>query len=140
MVKMLEKLIGRQIHNFKLFTPTVNNFGVLVDKETTLKEAQKTVYFKIAEPKYLPPGTKTVKNSITNLSADVNRITINYDVQGQLLILSQQNSVSTVSQGLLYDTDDTVNKDITINGTPATLLQEKNGMQMVRHPLLCHLQ
>lgn len=112
-------------------TPVVNNLGVLVEKETTLEEAQKTVYFKIAEPKYLLPGTKTMKITISNLSSDVNRITINYDVQGQLIIFTQQNTVSTVSQGLLYDTDDTVNKDITINGTSATLLQQKNGINVL---------
>lgn len=112
-------------------TPAVNNFGALVEQEANLEEAQKNVYFKIAEPKYLPPRTKTMKITISNLSSDVNRITMNYDVQGQLLIFTQQNTVSTVSQGLLYDTDDTVNKDIAINGTPGTLLQQKNGINVL---------
>lgn len=112
-------------------TPAVNNLGALVEQETTLEEAQKNVYFKVAEPNYLPPGTKTMKITISNLSSDVNRITMNYDIQGQLLIFTQQNSVSTVSQGLLYDTDDTVNKDITINGATATLLQQKNGVYVL---------
>ncbi len=139
-LQMLSHIVGKTTQNktetinnnsSETKTPAVNNFGALVDKETTLEEAQKNVYFKISEPKYLPLGTKTVKISITNLSTDVNRITINYDVEGQLLIFTQQNTVSTVSQGSLYDTDDSVNKDIMINGTPATLLQQKNGINVL---------
>jgi len=111
--------------------PTVNDLGSIVDKETTLEDAQKSVYFNIAEPRYLPLGTKPVKVMISSLGSDVNRITINYDFQGQLLIFRQQNTASTVSQGLLYDTDDTANKDITINGTPATLLEQKSGTKVL---------
>ena len=139
-LQMLSHLVGMTTENKTetitndssgMKTPTVNNLGAIVDNETTLEEAQKAVYFKIAEPKYLPPGTKTEKVSVTNLGADVNRIAINYDVQGQLVIFAQQNTVSTVSQGLLYDTDDTVSKNIMINGTPATLLQQKNRINVL---------
>ncbi|EGW38531.1 DUF4367 domain-containing protein [Desulfosporosinus sp. OT] len=139
-LQMLSHIVGKSTQNKTetinnyftgTKTPAVNNLGALVEQETTLEEAQKNVYFKIAEPKYLPPGTKSMKISISNLSTDVNRITINYDVQGQLLLFTQQNAVSTVSQGLVYDTDDTVNKDITINGAPATLLQQKNGVYIL---------
>lgn len=139
-LQMLSYLVGKTTQN-KTVTinnnssgtqiPQVNDFGILVDKETTLEEAQKSVYFKIAEPKYLPLGTKTVKISITNLSTDVKRITITYDFQGQLIIFAQENTVSTVSKGLLYDTDDTLNKDITINGMPATILQERDGISLL---------
>lgn len=139
-LQMLSHIVGKTSQNKTetinnnstgMKTPAVNNLGALVEQETTLEEAQKNIYFKIVEPKYLPPGTKSMKITISNLSSDVNRITMNYDFHGQLIIFTQQNTASTVSQGLLYDTDDTVNKDITINGTPATLLQQKNGINVL---------
>ncbi|MFZ3102924.1 MAG: DUF4367 domain-containing protein [Desulfitobacteriaceae bacterium] len=112
-------------------TPMVKDLGNNVDKEISLEEAQKSAYFKIAEPKYLPSGTTTQKVSVINLSADIKKITIEYTFQGKLFILTQQNTSGTLSQGLLYDTDDTVAKDIMINGVPATLMTEKNGMNVL---------
>lgn len=111
--------------------PEVNNLGALVEQETTLEEAQKKVNFLIVEPKYLPPDTKTEEITLTNLGADVNRISINYSLQGQLIIFTQQNMISSVSQGMLFDTDDSVSQTIRINGASATLLQEKNGMSVL---------
>lgn len=111
--------------------PLAHSLGTDVEKETTLDEAQKIVYFKIAEPKYLPPGTTIQRITITNFSTDVNRITEDYIYQGQLIILTQQNTTGTLSQGSLYDTDDTVAKDITINGVSATLMTEKTGLNVL---------
>lgn len=112
-------------------TPMVKDLGNNVDKEISLEEAQKSVYFKIAEPKYLSPGTTIKKVTVTNLSANINKITIEYVLQGQLIILTQQNTSGTLSQGLLYDTDDTVAKDVMINGAPANLMKVKNGMNVL---------
>lgn len=112
-------------------TPMVKDLGNNVDKEISLEEAQKSVYFKIAEPKYLPPSTTTNKVSVINLSTDINKITIEYVLLGQLIILTQQNTSGTLSQGLLYDTDDTVAKDVMINGAPATLMTKKNGINVL---------
>lgn len=112
-------------------TPMLKDLGNNVDKEISLEEAQKSVYFKIAEPKYLPPSITIKKVSIINLSTDINKITIEYILQGKLIILTQQNISGTLSQGLLYDTDDTVAKDVMINGAPATLMKVKNGMNVL---------
>ncbi|CDX02741.1 uncharacterized protein DUF4367 [Desulfitobacterium sp. LBE] len=111
--------------------PEVNNLGELVEQETTLEEAQKKVNFPIVEPKYLPPGAKIEKIILTNLSADVNRITINYILKERLIVFTQQNMTASVSQGTLSDTDDSVSQAITINGASATLLQEKNDMNVL---------
>lgn len=139
-LQIINHIVGKTTQNktqtitnnsFGTNTPMVQNLGDHVDKEITLEEAQKSVSFKIAEPKYLPSGTTIKKVSITNLSSDMNRITIDYLFQDQLIIFTQQNTSKTVSQGLLYDTDDTVAKDIMINGSPATLMTEKNGMKVL---------
>lgn len=111
--------------------PEVNNLGELVEQETTLEEAQKKVNFPIVEPKCLPPGIKLEKIILTNLSADVNRVTIIYNIQEHLIIFTQQNLALSVSQGTLSDTDDSDSQGITINGAEATLLQEKNGMNVL---------
>ncbi|WP_282433356.1 DUF4367 domain-containing protein [Desulfitobacterium chlororespirans] len=76
-------------------------------------------------------NTKNKNIILTNLSADVNRITINYSLQEQLIVFTQQNMTSSVSQGTLSDTDDSVSQAITINGASATLLQEKNDMNVL---------
>lgn len=112
-------------------TPMVKDLGNNIDKEISLEEAQKSVYFKIAEPKYLPPSTTIKKVTVTHLGTDINKITIEYVLQGELIILTQQNTSGTLSQGLLYDTDDTVAKDVMINGAPATFMKVKNGMNVL---------
>ncbi len=111
--------------------PLVQNLESNIEKETSLQEAQKSVYFKIAEPKYLPSETETQKVLITNLSPKVYKITIEYISLGRMIILTQQNITGTVSQGNLYDTDDTISRDITINGAQATLLTKKDGMNVL---------
>lgn len=108
--------------------PSAQNIGDNVEKKTTLEEAQKTVYFKIAEPKNLPGAT--INNmTISNLGADISKIRIEYLYNGQLLVLLQQNTSGTSSESLLYDTDDTVEIDVTINDSPAILLTSKNGVK-----------
>lgn len=119
------------INNNASNPPLVQNLGTNIEKETTLDEAQKLVYFQIAKPEYLPLGTTSTKVLITNISTEVYKIRMEYNFQGKSIILTQQNTSGIVSQGSLYDTDDTVAKDISINGIPASLFTDKSGVKVL---------
>jgi hypothetical protein len=107
--------------------PKVQNLGVNIEKEVTLEQAQTSIPYKLATPSYLPPGSETKRVVLTPIGADVYQVTMEYLINNQVVVLSQQNSANGTSRGSLYDTDDTTVKDITVNGNPAMLFMSKNG-------------
>ncbi|WP_206809769.1 DUF4367 domain-containing protein [Paradesulfitobacterium ferrireducens] len=136
-VQIFSQIVGKTTKNVTLTisndasnmkAPTVNNLGGTTEGETTLEEAQKAVNFKIAVPKYLPPGTTRQKIVLTKIGANITKVWMEYLSQGHLIIFTQQKVEGTVSQGYMYDTDDTVTKEIAINGHPATILISKNAI------------
>lgn len=108
--------------------PKVQNLGSNTEKEITLDQAQTTVPFKLVTPSYLPPGVKTRRIVLTSLGADVYQVSTEYNFNEQVIVFNQQNSANGTSRGSLYDTDDTVVRDLSVNGGPAIILMNKNGI------------
>ncbi|KGK91209.1 hypothetical protein DP73_04365 [Desulfosporosinus sp. HMP52] len=108
--------------------PKIQNLGSNIEKEVSLNQAQAEVPFKLAIPSYLPPEAKTSRVVLTSLGTDVNEVTIEYSYNDIVIVFSQQNCASGTSRGSVYDTDDTVVKDLTVNGSPAILYLSKNSI------------
>ncbi|KLU60890.1 hypothetical protein CEB3_c28630 [Peptococcaceae bacterium CEB3] len=111
--------------------PVVKNLGSDVERQVTLDEARKLVPFEIAEPAYLPVGMAPAKISLTNIGKGVYKLRMEYVFRGKTLIFSQQNTSAGVSQGLLYDTDDTKTENIRVNGTQASFSTDKSGVNVL---------
>ena len=111
--------------------PKVQDIGDDIEKEVSLDSAQTSVPFKLATPSYLPHEANTRRVLLTSLGADVYQISIEYNYNDKVIVFSQQNSTGGTSRGSLFDTDDTVTKDLTVNGSPANLFTSKNGMNTI---------
>lgn len=108
--------------------PTVQDIGPIVDEEVTLAKAQASIPFKLAIPSYLPHEANARRVVLTSLGADVYQISIEYNLNESIIVFSQQNIANGISRGSLYDTDDTVIKDIIVNGSPAILFVNRHGV------------
>ncbi|KGK91166.1 hypothetical protein DP73_04825 [Desulfosporosinus sp. HMP52] len=108
--------------------PKIQNLGSNIEKEVSLNQAQAEVPFKLAIPNYLPPEAKTGRVVLTSLGTDVYEVTIEYSYNDIVIAFSQQNCANGTSRGSVYDTDDTVVKDLTVNGSPAILYLSKNSI------------
>lgn len=108
--------------------PMVQDLGTNEEKELTLEEAKSTIPYKLAIPNYLPEGTKEQKIIATSIDSNIRKITIQYMIDGNMIEFEQSNTGRAASRGSLYDTDDTVLKELTINGATATLLTHKTGI------------
>ncbi|SHJ19013.1 DUF4367 domain-containing protein [Desulfosporosinus lacus] len=115
--------------------PKIQNLGTNVEKEVTLEQAQTSIPFKLATPSYLPSETNIRRVTLTSLGADVYQISIEYNIKDQVILFNQQNSANGTSRGSLYDTDDTVVKDLMVNGSPAMLFMSKNGLNTLNWQL-----
>ncbi|SDI42884.1 DUF4367 domain-containing protein [Desulfosporosinus hippei] len=129
-------IVGKTTHN-KIMTykqdnqpgtPKVQDIGDITEKEATLEEARASVPFKLATPSYLPNETNIRRVILASQGKDVCQITIEYNLKENVIVFSQQISANGISHGTLYDTDDTVTKDMSVNGSPATLFMSKNGI------------
>ncbi len=111
--------------------PKVQDIGDNIEKEVSLDSAQTSIPFKLATPSYLPHEANTRRVLLTSLGADVYQISIEYNYNDKVIVFNQQNSASAsgTSRGSLYDIDDTVIKDLTVNSSPATLFMSKNGIK-----------
>ena len=110
--------------------PTVQELGPNSDKEVTLQEAQAAIPSKLAVPNYTPPGSKLNRIVLTDLGNEKS-IMMEYIYQGNAIVFTQRSGGAAYSRGNLYDIDDTVVKDVIINGTPATLLINKTGLTTI---------
>ncbi|MDR3585037.1 MAG: DUF4367 domain-containing protein [Desulfosporosinus sp.] len=108
--------------------PKIQDLGSNIEKEVTLDQAQTSIPFKLAIPKYLPPGAETRRVVLTSLGTDVYQVSMEYNLNDKVIVFSQHNSANGTSRGSLYDTDDTVEKDLIVNGSPAMLFTSKNGI------------
>jgi len=108
--------------------PKVQDIGDISEKEVTLAQAQTSIPFILATPSYLPHESNIRRVLLSSLGADVYQISIEYKLNENVFVFSQQNSANGTSRGSLYDTDDTVVKDLTVNGSPATLFMRKEGI------------
>lgn len=108
--------------------PIVQDHGANAEKEVTREEAQSIISYKLAIPNYLPEGAYEYKIIATTLGSNIQKITIQYLLDAKSIVFEQSNTSRAASRGSLYDTDDTVIKEITINGTPATLFVHKTGL------------
>lgn len=115
--------------------PKVQDLGTNIEKEVTLDQAQTSIPFKLAIPSYLPPETNKRRVVLTSLGSDVYQVNIEYNVKDKVVVYSQQNSANGTSRGSLYDTDDTVEKDLIVNGSPAMLFKSKNGINTLNWQL-----
>jgi len=108
--------------------PTAVNLGHIIQKEVTLDQAQASVDYKLAIPSYLPPETKINRVLISAVGTDVSEISIEYIYNDNVIVFTQEYITHQYSSGSTYDTDDTVVKDLIVNGSPAILFMHKHGM------------
>lgn len=115
--------------------PKVQNLGSNIEKEVTPDQAKASIPFQLATPTYLPPETNTRRVILTSLGADVYQVSMEYNLNDKVIVFSQRNSANGTSRGSLYDTDDTVVKDLVVNGSPAMLFMSKNGINTLKWQL-----
>lgn len=115
--------------------PDVNSVDVPQAKEVSLAEAQALVSTTLAIPSYLPPEMKLRRALFTNLDTGFYNLSIEYELNGNVIVFEQTRIAKATSRGTLYDTDDTVVKDLIINGNPAVLYINKNGMNTINWQL-----
>lgn len=109
--------------------PKVQDLGSNIEREVTLDQAKASIPFKLATPSYLPPGTNTRRVILTSLGTDVYEISIEYNLNDKVIVFSQQTIANGTSRGSLYDTQDTVVKDLVVNGSPGMLFMNKSGIK-----------
>lgn len=115
--------------------PNVQDLSTNIEKDVTLDQAQTAIPFKLAIPTYLPTDTNTCQVTLNHLGADIYQVTIEYNYKDKVIVFSQQNSVNDTSRGSLYDTDDTIVKDLIVNGSPAMLFMSKNSINTLNWQL-----
>ncbi|SHI14218.1 DUF4367 domain-containing protein [Desulfosporosinus lacus] len=108
--------------------PKVQDLGDITEKEVSLDEVHNMIPFMLAAPSYLPLEANTRRIVLTSHGADVYQITFEYNLKDKVIVFSQQNNASGTSRGSLYDSEDTVIKDLMINADPAILFMHKNGI------------
>ncbi|KJR48972.1 hypothetical protein UF75_0682 [Desulfosporosinus sp. I2] len=56
------------------------------------------------------------------------QISIEYNYMDKVIVFRQENNAGGTSRGTFYDSEDTVVKDLIVNGSPAMLYKNKNGV------------
>lgn len=115
--------------------PKVQDIGDIFEKEVNLEQAQDSIPYRLAIPNYLPHEANKRRVVLSSLGADVYQITIEYNFNKDVIVFSQQNSANGTSRGTLYDTDDTVTKNLSINGNDAILFMRKSGINTLNWQL-----
>jgi len=115
--------------------PKVQDLGSTTEREVTLDQAQASIPFKLATPNYLPPETTTRRVLLTSLGANVSEVSIEYIFNDKVIVFSQQNNANGTSRGSLYDTEDTVVKDLVVNDSPGMVFMSKNGIKTLNWQL-----
>lgn len=101
---------------------------VTIQPETlTLEEAQIRVPFKILQPLYTPEGFLLEKVTLEEIHKPSYRVTLYYrNDKDEMLTISEENIIGETGRGYMYDKDDTLIEEISINGAKATLAKLKN--------------
>lgn len=109
-------------------TPSVQDLGTNIEREVSLEEVQSMISYMLCLPNYLPEGSSVNKILLTTLGTNLEKVTIQYMIESNLLIFEQSNSGTASSRGSLLDTDDTQVEQVNIAGVPATLFVHKSGL------------
>jgi len=112
--------------------PVVQQNEISSEKELTLAEVQKIVYFSVAKPHYLPQGTELKKVLLTQAAGDTYSIKMEYSGNNQSLTMIQNNIIGTHSGSFLYDSDDAKVSRVDINGSEGYLIMTKDGTSIIR--------
>ncbi|MGE5632654.1 MAG: DUF4367 domain-containing protein [Caulobacteraceae bacterium] len=96
-------------------------------REVSLEEAKKLINFLLAEPKFLPEGTKLEKIMFTQIHTDIFRVSMTYDKNGNKINLTQGNLFGDNSESYLFDSDDSQVKTMDLNGRSGHLIKNKDG-------------
>ncbi|EHQ90767.1 DUF4367 domain-containing protein [Desulfosporosinus youngiae] len=134
----IKVFLGGSLYNVKTeqkgnsAPPAVEQNEPPSEKEVTLDEVEKIVYFNIARPHYLPQGTELKKVLLTQTTGDTYSIKMEYSVNNQPFMLIQNNLVAGHNGSFLYDSDDAQVNKIDINGNEGHLLKTKDGTLILR--------
>lgn len=112
--------------------PVVQRNQVSSEKELTLDEVQKLVYFNVAKPHYLPQGIELKKIHLTHAAGDSYSIEIEYSGDNQFLTMIQNNIIGNHGGSFLYDSDDANVSTVDINGSEGYLIRTKDGTSIIR--------
>lgn len=102
------------------------------EKEVTLDEVEKIVFFRVAKPHYLPLGTEFKNVLLTQAADDIYYIKMEYSFNNQSLMLIQNKFVAGHNGSFLYDSDDAQVNKIDINGNEGHLIKTKDGTLILR--------
>ena len=92
-----------------------------------LEEAQAKVPFKILLPLYLPDGFSLDKVTLEEVHDPSYIVTLYYkNSKGEMLSICEENIIGEAGRGYMYDKDDTMTEEISINGFTATLVNLKD--------------
>lgn len=92
-----------------------------------LEEAQAKVPFKILLPLYLPDGFYLDKVTLEEVHFPSYIVTLYYkNSKGEVLSICEENIIGETGRGYMYDKDDTVIEEVSINGSTATVANLKD--------------
>ena len=138
LINSLKVFLGGSLYNVNTVQkgnpapPAIERNELSPEKEVTLDEVEKIVYFSIAKPHYLPQGTELKKVLLTQATGDSYSIKMEYFLNNQPLMIIQNNLVAGHNGSFLYDSDDAQVKKIDINGNEGHLIKTKDGTLILR--------
>ncbi|WP_347488139.1 DUF4367 domain-containing protein [Desulfoscipio sp. XC116] len=93
----------------------------------SLEEAQEKVPFKILLPLYLPVGFSLDEVTLEEVHDPSYIVTLYYkNSKGESLSIYEENIIGEAGRGYMYDKDDTMIEEVSINGSTATLANLKD--------------
>lgn len=137
-MKIFYAVTGKTTHNIVISEKRSGDIPQVGDanisqppREVSLEEVKKLINFLLAEPKYLPEGTKLEKVIFSQVHSDIFRVIMTYDKNGVKVNLKQGNLFGENSESYLYDSDDSQVKILDLNGKLAHLIKSKDGSNTV---------
>lgn len=95
--------------------------------EVTFEEAQKEVFFQIAQPRYLPDGMLLSKVMLNELGNSSYSVELQYRLDDKVITISQQTVMGDNSDSVLYDSEDAQIQQFDLQGKPGSMIKTKNG-------------
>lgn len=138
LINSLKVFLGGSLYNVNTVQkgnsapPVIERNELSSEKEVTLDEVEKIVYFSLAKPHYLPQGTELKKVLLTQGMEDSYSIKMEYSLNNQPLRIIQNNLVTSNNGSFLYDSDDAQVRKIDINGKEGHLIKTKDGTLILR--------
>ncbi|WP_166512880.1 DUF4367 domain-containing protein [Desulfallas thermosapovorans] len=123
----INNIVFKFFHKPKNEQDEIHEITTIQPVTIPLEEAQAKVPFKILLPLYLPDGFCLDKVTLEEVYAPSYIITLYYkSSKGEMLSICEENIIGETGRGYMYDKDDTIIEEVSINGSTATVANLKD--------------